>query len=115
MDGKVFFRTFMVVIDPSTQRFQPWRFLLRWACWWSDSVEIYRPPCDVFRPLWKRPAAIRRVLDVAAVLPAVRLAATAWLLRLVESMVVIPAVRQTAAGRGGLAAGTGGDPFGFWP
>ena len=93
MDGwQSIFQNFMVAIDPSTQNSQPWRLLVALG---TLVVGFFLLEI-LFRAAMRRiQAALEKAgrdpesWNVAAVLPAVRLAATAWLLQLVESMVVI--------------------------
>jgi MscS family membrane protein len=86
------FQNFIIAIDPATQDPQYWRLLVALGMLVVGFflLEI------LFRAAMRRiQAALEKAgrdpesWNVAAVLPAVRLAATAWLLQLVESMVVI--------------------------
>ena len=93
MDGwQSIFQNFMVAIDPSTQNSQPWRLLVALGVLVVGFflLEIlFRAAMRRSQASLEKAGCDPKTLNISAVLPAVRLAATAWLLRLVESMVVI--------------------------
>ena len=93
MDGwQSIFQNFMVAIDPSTQNSQPWRLLVALGVLVVGFflLEIlFRAAMRRSQASLEKAGCDPKTWNISAVLPAVRLAATAWLLRLVESMVVI--------------------------
>ena len=86
------FQNFLVTVDPSTQDPQHWRLLVALGVLVVGFflLEIlFRAALRRIQASLEKAGRDPKTWNVSAVLPAVRLAATAWLLQLVESMVVI--------------------------
>jgi len=93
MDGwQSLFQNFIIAIDPATQDPQYWRLLVALgilAVGFFLLEILFRVAMRRIQASLEKAGRDPKTWNISAVLPAVRLAATAWLLRLVESMVVI--------------------------
>ena len=93
MDGwQSIFQNFIIAIDPATQDPQHWRLLVALgilAVGFFLLEILFRVAMRRIQASLEKAGRDPKTWNISAVLPAVRLAATAWLLRLVESMVVI--------------------------
>jgi MscS family membrane protein len=86
------YQNFMVTVDLSTQNYQQWRFLIALGLLVVGflTLEIlFRTATRRIQAALENTSRDPKIWNISAVLPAVRLAASAWLLRLVESIVVI--------------------------
>ena len=93
MDGwQSIFQNFIIAIDPAAQDPQHWRLLVALgilAVGFFLLEILFRAAMRRIQTSLEKAGRDPKTWNISAVLPAVRLAATAWLLRLVESMVVI--------------------------
>ncbi len=86
------FQNFIIAINPTTQDPQQWRLLVALgilAVGFFLLEILFRNAMRRIQTSLEKAGHDPKTWNFSAVLPAVRLAATAWLLRLVESMVVI--------------------------
>ncbi len=87
------FQNLMVSVDPSIQNYQQWRLLVALGILVVGLfiLEIlFRFAVRRIQTSLEKAGRDPKIWNVSAVLPAVRLAASAWLLRLAESLVIIP-------------------------
>ena len=93
MDGwQNILQNFIIAIDPATQNPEHWRFLVALGVLVVGFflLEIlFRSAMRRIQASLEKAGRDPKVWNISAILPAVRLAATAWLLRIVESMVLI--------------------------
>ncbi len=86
------FQNIMITVDPSTQNWQQWRLLVALSILVVGFflLEIlFRIAMRRIQASMEKAGRDLKRWNISGVLPAVRLAASAWLLRAVESMVVI--------------------------
>jgi MscS family membrane protein len=86
------YQNFIVNVDPSTQNYQQWRLLIALGILVVGFLILeilFRTATRRIQAAFEKTGRDPKIWNISAVLPAVRLAASAWLLRLVESIVVI--------------------------
>lgn len=86
------YQNFIVTVDPSTQNYQQWRLLIALGILVVGFLIfeiLFRTATRRIQASLEKTCRDPKTWNISAVLPAVRLAASAWLLRLVESIVVI--------------------------
>ena len=86
------FHNFIVAVDPLAQNHQQWRLIVALGILVVGLflLEIlFRAAMRRIQASLEKAGRDQKIWNLSAVLPAVRLAASAWLLRLVESMVII--------------------------
>ena len=89
---KTIYQNFIVTVDPSTQNYQQWRLLIALGILVVGFLILeilFRTATRRIQASLEKTCRDPKTWNISAVLPAVRLAASAWLLRLVESIVVI--------------------------
>ena len=88
MDGwQSLFQNFIIAIDPTTQDPQHWRLLFALGIMVVGFFLleiIFRTAMRRIQTSWEKAGRDPKTWNISAVLPAVRLAATAWLLQLVS-------------------------------
>ena len=93
MDGwQSLYQNLMVTVDPSTQNYQQWRLLVALGIlvvgFFLLEV-LFRAAMRRIQASLEKTGRDPKIWNISAVLPAVRLAASAWLLQLAESIVLI--------------------------
>ena len=86
------YQNVIVTVDPSTQNYQQWRLLIALGILVVRFLILeilFRTATRRIQASLEKTYRDPKIWNISAVLPAVRLAASAWLLRLVESIVVI--------------------------
>ncbi len=93
MDGwQSLYQNLMVTVDPATQNYQQWRLLVALGTlvvgFFLLEV-LFRAAMRRIQASLEKAGRDPKIWNISEVLPAIRLAASAWLLQLAESMVVI--------------------------
>ena len=86
------YQNFIVTVDPSTQNYQQWRLLIALGILVVGFLILeilFRTAMQRIQASLEKTGRDPKTWNISAVLPAARLVASAWLLRLVESIVVI--------------------------